>query len=78
MIRRAVSLAAIVLCAVLVAAAQEPKADPAWEKVAAALGKKGDLSADGVYKVTFPRSDLKVTMHGAAGPLGMGLASWTA
>ena len=77
MIRRALGVAAILLCAVGLAA-QEKKDDAAWEKVAAALGKKGDLSADGVYKVTFPRSDLKVAMHGAPVPAGMGLASWAA
>jgi len=70
-------VAAILLCAVGLVA-QERKDDPAWGKVAAALGKKGDLSADGVYKVTFPRSDVKVTMHGAPVPVGMGLASWAA
>lgn len=78
MIRRVLCVAAILLCAAAVTTAQEKKDDAAWEKVAAALGKKGDLSADGVYKVTFPRSDLKVTMHGAPVPAGMGLASWTA
>jgi hypothetical protein len=65
------------LCAVTLVA-QEKKDDAAWEKVAVALGKKGDLSGDGVYKVTFPRHDLKVTMHGAPVPVGMGLASWAA
>jgi len=77
MIRRALGVAAILLCAVALVA-QERKDDAAWEKVAAALGKKGDLSADGVYKVTFPRSDLKVAMHGVPVPAGMGLASWAA
>lgn len=57
--------------------AAEPPAAP-WPRLAEILGKKGDLSADGVYKVTFPRNDLKVTMHGAPVPVGMGLASWTA
>ncbi len=78
MIRRALAVLAILLCAAMLVTPQEKKDDAAWEKVAAALGKKGDLSADGVYKVTFPRSDLKVTMHGAPVPVGMGLASWAA
>ena len=60
------------------AASPEPKGEAPWEAVATILGKKGDLSADGVYKVTFPRTDVKVTMHGAPVPVGMGLASWTA
>ncbi|MGH8630112.1 MAG: DUF1259 domain-containing protein [Burkholderiales bacterium] len=62
----------------LAAAAQPPAATTGWELVAEILGKKGDLSADGVYKVTFPRNDLHVTMHGAPVPVGMGLASWAA
>lgn len=62
----------------LAAAAAPPNPAQEWAGVAEILGKKGDLSADGVYKVTFPRSDLQVTMHGAALPVGMGLASWAA
>ena len=57
-------------------AAQPP--NPLWERVAKILGRKGELSADGVYKITFPRTDLRVTMHGARLPVGMGLASWAA
>lgn len=55
-----------------------PQAAPDWNRVATILGKKGNLSADGVYKVTFPRLELKVTMDGAPVPAGMGLASWAA
>lgn len=51
---------------------------PSWEPVAEILGKKGSLSADGVYKVTFPRENLSVTVDGAPLPVGMGLASWAA
>ena len=60
------------------AAAATPPGEAGWERVAEILGKKGDLSADGVYKVTFPRTDVKVTMDGAPVPVGMGLASWAA
>ncbi len=77
--RRNIHLAALILCLVIpVVAAPEPKGEVPWGAVATILGKKGDLSADGVYKVTFPRSDPKVTMHGAPVPVGMGLASWAA
>ena len=55
-----------------------PQAGPDWNRVAQILGKKGELSADGVYKVTFPRTDLRVMMQGAPLPVGMGLASWAA
>ncbi len=64
-------LAALSLCAA-------PPADTDWSRVAEILGKKGDLSQDGVYKVTFPRGDVKVTMGGEPVPVGMGLASWAA
>ena len=76
---RAVLLACVPLSVLLLtAAAQPPAVTTGWERVTEVLGKKGDLSADGVYKVTFPRNDLHVTMHGAPVPVGMGLASWAA
>src|SRR3954466_11724141 len=40
-------------------------------------GGKGTLNKDeGVYKVSFPRNDVKVTVDGAAMPPFMGLTSW--
>lgn len=54
------------------------QAEPTWDRVAEILGKKGSLSPDGVYKTTFPRTDLGVTFDGAPLPVGMGLASWAA
>ena len=77
--QRFICVAVLILCLVIpVLAAPEQNSEAPWEAVATILGKKGDLSADGVYKVTFPRTDVKVTMHGAPVPVGMGLASWTA
>lgn len=77
--QRNLYLGILALCLTVagLAAAQSKNEGP-WEAVATILGKKGELSADGVYKVTFPRSDLKVTLEGAPVPTGMGLASWTA
>jgi len=49
-----------------------------WDLVGKILGKQGDLLPDGVYKVTFPRNDLRITMRGVQVPVGMGLASWAA
>lgn len=54
------------------------KTAASWERVAEILGKQGTLSSDGVYKITFPRTDLHVTVDGVALPVGMGLASWAA
>lgn len=65
-------------CLAALAAAAAPPGEVGWERVAEILGKKGDLSADGVYKVTFPRTEVKVTMNGEPVPVGMGLASWAA
>ena len=77
--RQFICMAVLILCLVIpVVAVPEQKSEAPWQAVATLLGKKGDLSADGVYKVTFPRNDVKVTMHGAPVPVGMGLASWTA
>ncbi len=77
--RQFICMAVLIFCFVIpVTAGPEQKGEAPWDSVATILGKKGDLSADGVYKVTFPRSDPKVTMHGVAVPVGMGLASWTA
>lgn len=58
--------------------AQDGGSGPAWEKIAQIFGKKGTLSGDGVYKTTFPRTDLRVTLNGAPVPVGMGLTSWAA
>lgn len=65
-------------CVATLAGAATPPGEAGWDRVAEILGKKGDLSADGVYKVTFPRTDVKVTMDRAPVPVGMGLASWAA
>lgn len=35
-----------------------------WEAVGEALGKEGAVQSDGVYRVGFPRSDLRVTLDG--------------
>ncbi len=77
MLQRMVRGSMILVIALAVSAAEREDGG-VWEKVAAALGKKGELSADGVYKVTFPRSELRVTMGGVPVPVGMGLASWAA
>jgi len=48
-------------------------------KVDQAIGAKGTwIEAEGVYKVTFPRSDVKVSIDGRAMEPFMGLTSWAA
>ena len=51
----------------------------AWQAVARALGRPGELSADGlVYRVTFPRSNLSVTSYGVVINPALGLFSYAA
>src|SRR3954449_5026701 len=48
-------------------------------KIDAAAGAKGTLNKDeGVFKVSYPRSDVRVTIDGTALPPFMGLTSWAA
>jgi hypothetical protein len=53
-------------------------ASPDWDAVAKALGKSGALQPGGVYKVAFPRTDLKVTLDGVPIKPGFGLGGWIA
>jgi hypothetical protein len=46
----------------------------AWQAIAAALGRPGELR-DAVYAVTFPRDDLEVTVEDNVVPVAAGLAS---
>ena len=43
---------------------QQP-ATTGWKEVAQALGKEGSVQPGDVYKVSLPRSDLKVTVNGS-------------
>ena len=49
-----------------------------WAAVGQALGKTGAVQADNIYRVSFPRSDLKVTLDGVAIKPALALASWVA
>jgi len=49
-----------------------------WNAVGAAIGKPGAVQAGGVYRVAFPRSDLKVTLDGVAIKPALALGSWVA
>jgi hypothetical protein len=49
-----------------------------WKDVDAALGKSGTIQADDVYKVSFPRSDLDVTVGGVHIRPALALGSWVA
>lgn len=71
------------LVSVALAAATLPLAGPAfaapdWNAVGAAIGKPGAVQAGGVYRVAFPRSDLKVTLDGVTIKPALALGSWVA
>jgi hypothetical protein len=53
-------------------------AAPDWAAVGKALGKEGAMQPGGIYKVSLPRTDLKVTLDGVPLKAGFALGSWVA
>jgi hypothetical protein len=49
-----------------------------WQAVEQAIGRAGQVQADGAYKVGFPRSDLKVTVEGVELKPALALGGWVA
>jgi hypothetical protein len=49
-----------------------------WKKVDEALGRQGAIQSGEVYKVSFPRSDLTVTVDGVPVKPALALGSWVA
>jgi hypothetical protein len=62
----------------LVLSAPALAADSDWKKVGEALGRQGTMQPGGVYKFSFPRSDLKVTVDGVPVKPALALGSWVA
>src|SRR5881394_4004587 len=56
---------------------QQPSAAD-WKPVEQALGKAGSMQPGDVYKVSLPRSDLKVTVSGVELKPALALGSWVA
>ena len=52
--------------------------EPDWSVVENALGRKGTPSPGGVVRVSFPRSDLNVLVHGVTLKPALALGSWVA
>lgn len=67
----------IMACAVLLASSATAQKKPDWSQVETALGRAGKLDA-GVYKVTFPRTDLHVRIGNTSVEPAAGLTSWMA
>src|SRR5437870_6209791 len=57
---------------------QQPAAATDWKPVEQALGKAGSMQPGDVYKVSLPRSDLKVTVSGVELKPALALGSWLA
>jgi hypothetical protein len=68
----------IPLIAATVLATPTFAAEPDWSQVAQALGKSGAVQAGGVYRVGFPRTDLKVSLDGVALRTGFAFGGWVA
>jgi hypothetical protein len=73
-------LARLVAAALLTAASGLAfAADDSWQaRVGEALGKPGTQTPSGVYRVGFPRTDLKVTLDGVEIKPGFALGGWLA
>src|SRR2546422_8021128 len=57
---------------------QQPAAATDWKPVEQALGKARSMQPGAVYKVSLPRSDLKVTVAGVELKPALALGSWVA
>src|SRR5436189_1531619 len=57
---------------------QQEAAATDWKPVEQALGKAGSMQPGDVYKVSLPRSDLKVTVSGVELKPALALGSWVA
>src|SRR3954451_24350918 len=53
-------------------------ADTDWKKVDEVLGRQGAMQPGDVYKFSFPRSDLKVSVDGVPVKPALALGSWVA
>lgn len=58
--------------------ATEMGADIEWDAVGEAIGKEGEMMDGGVYRVSFPRSDLRVTSQGVEIEPSLSLGSYAA
>lgn len=68
----------VVSLAALALATPASAADADWNPVAQALGKSGTVQPGGVYRVSLPRTDLKVMLDGVALKPGFALGGWLA
>ncbi len=62
----------------LVAQAPSNEKSGEWQAVEQAIGRSGQVQPDGAYKLSFPRSDLKVTVNGVELKPALALGGWVA
>jgi hypothetical protein len=70
--------AGAMIFAALESNAQQPGAPAEWKPVEQALGKPGAMQPGDVFKVSLPRSDLKVDVRGVQVKPALALGSWVA
>src|SRR5213075_1054664 len=70
--------ALLIVSSVLLLVAASPAARTDWKDVEQVLGRAGSLQPGDVYKVSFPRGDLAVTLDGVAIKPALALGSWVA
>ena len=64
------------LCGVAIAQTTSPTNE--WQAVEQALGRAGQVQADGAYKAGMPRGDMNVTVAGTQVKPALALGSWVA
>src|SRR5438552_19058407 len=52
--------------------------DDTWKEVNKAFGKEGKVQPGNTYRISLPRSDLKITLDGVALKPGFALGGWVA
>src|SRR5947208_12546544 len=73
------SIVAVMIAAAIGALANAAQGqDDAWKEVGKAFGKEGKAQPGGVYRISLPRSDLKVTLDGVDLKPGFALGGWVA
>jgi hypothetical protein len=75
---RRLLVAALMMAAIVAPHATANAKDVDWTKVAEAFGKEGTASVGDVYRISLPRSDLKVTLDGIELKPGFALGGWLA
>lgn len=68
----------LLICALSLVGTQQQVSTADWKSVEQALGKAGSIQPGDVYKVSFPRSDLKVTAAGVELKPALALGTWVA